>query len=1140
MEADKSDWKLLFDETAAAVAIEIEQKQNASPMKELKSGGDGALSTCVIAIDGMTCMSCVNTITDMMSGKNGIHHIDVSLKENQGIFKYDDKLISAQEIAEAIEDMGFDTSVKKVNDAVLVDTNQLVSTDQNTPVNNVKKSLPKTENIERCFLHIDGITNASCVTAIEKHCKKLVGVKKIMVSSISSKAEIDYDSNEIRPVDIASSVTDLGFQSILINEKGSQIKEIELLITGMTCSSCVSKIEKTVKQLKGVQSAMVSLVTQRGKINYDPSKIDTTEIINCIEKMGFGVSTKRNDAENRQYLDHRLQIRKWRTAFLISLVFGAPSMIAMAYFMINMSSMSPEDMCCVLPGLSMENLISFILSTPVQIFGGWHFHVQAYKAIKHGNSNMDVLISMTATLSYIYSVLVLLAAMIMEETTSPKTFFDTPPMLLIFVSLGRWLEHIAKGKTSEALSKLLSLQAADAVIVTLGPDQEILTERLVKIDLVQPGDILKVNQGSKIPVDGQVFIGSSSCDESLITGESMPVPKKEGSTVIGGSINLSGPLYVKATHTGEKTTLAQIVRLVEEAQMSKAPIQHIADKIAGFFVPFVISVSVLTLVAWIIVGYVDIKYLDLMSDPMTMAGGSSHNHTTSGGRNRDEIIFQNAFRCALSVLAIACPCALGLATPIAVMVGTGVGAVNGILIKSSDSLENAHKINSVVFDKTGTITKGVPRVTNIGLFTSSSSSSPFNIGRILVIIGIAELNSEHPIATAIVGYVREAIETELSGRCTSYQSVPGCGMKCRVSHIADTLRSCAKSLKISSFVDSLQQDKTSERAAKELNDVLIDFAQISPEQRMNAKNAAEDETTGDAEFECVIGNREWMRRNGVAIPRDVEDTMEREESVGRTVVLAVIDGQLAALVSVSDSIKPEARLAVYTLKRMGFDVTLLTGDNKLTANAIAKEVGIEQVFAEVLPNHKVERIQQLQKQGKKVAMVGDGVNDSPALAQSNVGIAIAAGTDVAIEAADIVLMRNDLLDVIGCIDLSRETVKRIRLNFLYASLYNLLGLPIAAGIFSPFGVRLEPWMATAAMALSSVSIVGSSLLLKMYKKPTRQKLETAEFKKLARYDNRTSGAVLFTDDPPPAPAAKAASINGSTLSLSRLKYNNLV
>ncbi|CAB0040541.1 unnamed protein product [Trichogramma brassicae] len=1101
MEADKSDWKLLFDETAAAVAIEIEQKQIASPMKELKSGGDGALSTCVVAIDGMTCMSCVNTITDMMSGKNGIHHIDVSLKENQGIFKYDDKLISAQEIAEAIEDMGFDTSVKKVNDAVLVDTNQLV---------------------KRCFLHIDGITNASCVTAIEKHCKKLVWT------------EIDYDSNEIRPVDIASSVTDLGFQSILINEKGSQIKEIELLITGMTCSSCVSKIEKTVKQLKGVQSAMVSLVTQR----------DTTEIIKCIEKMGFGVSTKRNDAENRQYLDHRLQIRKWRTAFLISLVFGAPSMIAMAYFMINMSSMSPEDMCCVLPGLSMENLISFILSTPVQIFGGWHFHVQAYKAIKHGTSNMDVLISMTATLSYIYSVLVLLAAMIMEETTSPKTFFDTPPMLLIFVSLGRWLEHIAKGKTSEALSKLLSLQAADAVIVTLGPDQEILTERLVKIDLVQPGDILKVNQGSKIPVDGQVFIGSSSCDESLITGESMPVPKKEGSTVIGGSINLSGPLYVKATHTGEKTTLAQIVRLVEEAQMSKAPIQHIADKIAGFFVPFVISVSVLTLVAWIIVGYVDIKYLDLISDPMM---GASHNHTTSGGgggRNRDEIIFQNAFRCALSVLAIACPCALGLATPIAVMVGTGVGAVNGILIKSSDSLENAHKINSVVFDKTGTITKGVPSVTNIGLFTSSSSSSsssPFNIGRILVIIGIAELNSEHPIATAIVSYVREAIETELSGRCTSYQSVPGCGMKCRVSHIADTLRSCAKSLKISSFVDSLQEDKTSERAAKELNDVLIDFAQISPEQRMNARNAAEAELSNDAEFECVIGNREWMRRNGVAIPRDVEDTMEREESVGRTVVLAVIDGQLAALVSVSDSIKPEARLAVYTLKRMGFDVTLLTGDNKLTANAIAKEVGIEQVFAEVLPNHKVERIQQLQKQGKKVAMVGDGVNDSPALAQSNVGIAIAAGTDVAIEAADIVLMRNDLLDVIGCIDLSRETVKRIRLNFLYASLYNLLGLPIAAGIFSPFGVRLEPWMATAAMALSSVSIVGSSLLLKMYKKPTRQKLETAEFKKLARYDNRTSGgAVLFTDDPPPAPAAKAASINGSTLSLSRLKYNNLV
>ncbi|XP_011506459.1 PREDICTED: copper-transporting ATPase 1 [Ceratosolen solmsi marchali] len=1121
MDPKKNEWKYLFNKTR----LNCDDEENS--MQELHKGqkfkGEKLeadnfckLDTCIISISGMTCMSCVNSITEMLSNKTGIENICVSLETHEGTFSYNDKLITPQQIADIIEDMGFGANVKNINNDVIKLSNNLKDS---SPTNDfVKTSEPK-NIVQKCFIHIDGLTCISCVTAIEKHCKKLVGVKNILVHFISGRTEIDYDSNVVTPADLAASITDLGFPAILINEKGSQIKESELLITGMSCSSCVSKIEKTVKQLPGVQSAMVSLVTQRGKINFDPSKTHLNAIIDCIQQLGFGVSIKRNETENRRYLDHRLEIQKWKTSFLVSLAFGAPSMISMTYFMVSMSLMNNEDeMCCILPGLSLENLISFILSTPVQIFGGWHFHIQAYKAIKHGTTNMDVLISMTATISYIYSVLVLAIAMITEETSSPKTFFDTPPMLLVFVSLGRWLEHIAKGKTSEALSKLLSLQAADAVIVTLGKDNEILTERLVKIDLVQPGDILKVNQGNKIPVDGKVIIGNSTCDESLITGESMPVLKKEGSIVIGGSINLSGPLYIKATHTGEKTTLAQIVHLVEEAQMSKAPIQHIADKIAGFFVPFVIIVSALTLLAWLIVGYINIDYILLMDS----------DHLRHSGRNRGEVIFQNAFRSALSVLAIACPCALGLATPIAVMVGTGVGAINGILIKSSDSLENAHKINCVVFDKTGTVTKGFPTVTNISLLTSNNA---FNIGKILVIIGIAELNSEHPIASAIVNYVREVIETELSGRCSNYQSVPGCGMKCKISHVADTLSSIAKSTKITSFVNNLQNNASE---ALELNEVLIDITQMSSNQQtINSEQANINIRNTDAgeAFEVCIGNREWMRRNAIAIPQEIESIMLKEENIGRTVVLAVIDGELSGIISVADSIKPEAHLAVYSLKKMGFEVILLTGDNKLTANTIAKEIGIDQVFAEVLPSHKVEKIQQLQSQGKKVAMVGDGVNDSPALAQSNVGIAIAAGTDVAIEAADIVLMRNDLLDVIACIDLSRETVKRIRLNFLFASLYNILGLPIAAGIFSPLGLRLQPWMATAAMALSSVSIVGSSLLLKLYRKPTKEKLENYEFKRIARF---SKNSIKIIDNP-----MKTTSINGSSLSLSKLRYSNL-
>lgn len=1043
-------------------------------------------SAVSIHIEGMTCNSCVQSIEGMISQRKGVNSARVSLAEHQGVFEYDPLLTTPEELREAIDDMGFDAYLPETNSLLpepnvsLSNSSSLALLKDNQSDSGVHRETPQGHTGDRhskCYIQIGGMTCASCVANIERNLNNETGIYSVLVALMASKAEVRYNPDLVDPLKIAECVRELGFTaSVMENYEGSD-GNLELVVRGMTCASCVHKIESSLMKEKGIIYASVALATNKAHVKYDSEIIGPRDIFKLIENLGFEASLVKRD-RTASHLDHSKEIRQWRKSFLVSFVFCVPVMGMMMYMIIMDHQMNASHQHNVtmedrnhyhstmflerqlMPGLSIMNLLSFLFCVPVQFIGGRYFYIQAYKAVKHRSANMDVLIVLATSIAFTYSLIVLLVAIVEKAIVNPITFFDTPPMLFVFISLGRWLEQIAKSKTSEALSKLMSLQATEATVVTLGSDQSILSEEQVDVELVQRGDVVKVVPGGKFPVDGRVIEGHSMADESLITGEAMPVTKKPGSTVIAGSINQNGSLLVSATHVGMDTTLSQIVKLVEEAQTSKAPIQQYADKISGYFVPFIVAVSVLTLIAWIIIGFLDFslvqKYFPGYDKSISEA----------------EAVIRFAFQASITVLCIACPCSLGLATPTAVMVGTGVGAQNGILIKGGEPLEMAHKVQSVVFDKTGTITYGAPKVIQVKMVVEGNKMPR---SRLLAIVGTAENNSEHPLGAAITKYCRQELGTEALGACTDFQAVPGCGIRCQVSNTETLLKQADSDSEDNNQRNSVLVQISDTRTSASSHPLIMDPQPLSH--------------VPTATYAVLVGNREWMKRNCVQIRGDIEEAMTDHERRGRTAVLVSVDNLLCAMIAIADTVKPEAELAVHTLNSMGLEVVLMTGDNSKTARAIAAQVGIRKVFAEVLPSHKVAKVEQLQQAGKRVAMVGDGVNDSPALAMADVGIAIGTGTDVAIEAADVVLIRNDLLDVVASIDLSKKTVKRIRINFVFALIYNLVGIPVAAGMFLPIGLVLQPWMGSAAMAMSSVSVVLSSLLLKCYTKPSAEKLE---------------------------------------------------
>ncbi|NP_001393472.1 copper-transporting ATPase 2 isoform y [Homo sapiens] len=1032
--------------------IDIERLQSTNPKRPLSSanqnfnnsetlGHQGShVVTLQLRIDGMHCKSCVLNIEENIGQLLGVQSIQVSLENKTAQVKYDPSCTSPVALQRAIE--ALPPGNFKVS---LPDGAEGSGTDHRSSSSHSPGSPPRNQVQGTCsttLIAIAGMTCASCVHSIEGMISQLEGVQQISVSLAEGTATVLYNPSVISPEELRAAIEDMGFEASVVSESCStnplgnhsagnsmvqttdgtptSVQEVAphtgrlpanhapdilakspqstravapqkcfLQIKGMTCASCVSNIERNLQKEAGVLSVLVALMAGKAEIKYDPEVIQPLEIAQFIQDLGFEAAVMEDYAGSDGNIEltitgmtcascvHNIESKLTRTNGITYASVALATSKALVKF--DPEIIGPRDIIKI-----------------IELLGGWYFYVQAYKSLRHRSANMDVLIVLATSIAYVYSLVILVVAVAEKAERSPVTFFDTPPMLFVFIALGRWLEHLAKSKTSEALAKLMSLQATEATVVTLGEDNLIIREEQVPMELVQRGDIVKVVPGGKFPVDGKVLEGNTMADESLITGEAMPVTKKPGSTVIAGSINAHGSVLIKATHVGNDTTLAQIVKLVEEAQMSKAPIQQLADRFSGYFVPFIIIMSTLTLVVWIVIGFIDFGVVQRY-----FPNPNKHISQT-------EVIIRFAFQTSITVLCIACPCSLGLATPTAVMVGTGVAAQNGILIKGGKPLEMAHKIKTVMFDKTGTITHGVPRVMRV-LLLGDVATLPLR--KVLAVVGTAEASSEHPLGVAVTKYCKEELGTETLGYCTDFQAVPGCGIGCKVSNVEGILAHSERPLS-------------------------------APASHLNEAGS-----------------------------------------------LPAEKGVLCGMIAIADAVKQEAALAVHTLQSMGVDVVLITGDNRKTARAIATQVGINKVFAEVLPSHKVAKVQELQNKGKKVAMVGDGVNDSPALAQADMGVAIGTGTDVAIEAADVVLIRNDLLDVVASIHLSKRTVRRIRINLVLALIYNLVGIPIAAGVFMPIGIVLQPWMGSAAMAASSVSVVLSSLQLKCYKKPDLERYE---------------------------------------------------
>ncbi|UZJ52709.1 hypothetical protein CBS101457_002029 [Exobasidium rhododendri] len=889
---------------------------------------------------------------------------------------------------------------------------------------------------------VGGMTCGACVETIERMLRQQEGIYSVSVALLAEKAVVEYDGSRWTPEKIAEEIDDMGFEAsveVEIQEDAQVFK-----VFGMTCASCTMTVEKGVGDMDGVKSCVVSLATEEAKVEYDCSKIGVRDIVDQIEDLGFdAVLSDNSDSTQLQSLSRTREIKEWWRAFLFSLSFALP-VFAISMILPKISFFRNILQWQPLSNLYFGDVLCLLLTTPVQFGIGKRFYVSSYKALRHCSATMDVLIILGTTASFAYSFFSMVIALFCSgDCMMPGTFFETSTMLITFVTFGRYLENAAKGKTSEALSKLISLTPSMATIYTDG--KLLRQEKKVPSELIQRGDYVKVIPGEKIAADGIVVQGQSSVDESMVTGEPRPIVKQKGSMVIGGTVNSFGSFDFCVTRAGKDASLGQIVRLVSEAQTSKAPIQAFADRIAGIFVPCIVLLGALTFIFWMSVSH--IFQLQTLPDLFQQEG------TTK---------FMVCLKLCISVIVVACPCALGLSTPTAVMVGTGVGAQNGILIKGGGPLEASSTISHILFDKTGTLTQG----------RLSVSSLCWNDGQFQLLEEDAGGEEEEKSIDAASTLEREGKMDELcAGNATKRQVLQ---MVAAAERKSEHPLARATSLWIDQSIGSLSTI------------VIEDFESVT-----GSGVQCRAKVEGASSHRLLIGNYAFLLSQGCSIDGRADAFSVQESSQGKTTIFVAVDGSFACAVSLADQLKVEAKNCIDGLKRMGIKCGIMTGDSEATARAVAKQLHIanEDVFSGMSPNGKRSIIAQWKTKLEAadpptgIAMVGDGINDSPALAAATLGIAIGGGTEIAMEAASIVLMRANLLDVAASLHLSRRIFQQIKLNYIWATGYNLVFVPLAMGIGLPWGFHLHPMMAGAAMAFSSVSVVLSSLTLKWWKRP---------------------------------------------------------